>query len=81
MAQVTHNRLTDWDAAEAKREFELGRGRDQWVPGCGGSEVPALVHGAWFLYCFNHKQRRHAYLNMSTDMILSDEEAKLKGLG
>jgi len=77
----TANRLANWDANKAKSEFEAGKGRDVWVPGCGGNEVPAIVNGSWFLYCWNHKQRTHRYLNMDTDMVLSIQEAQAIGLG
>ena len=51
---------------------------DRWVPACGGTEVPCLTRsGARLLYCYNPAQRKHAYLNMSTDMIISDEEANM----
>lgn len=51
---------------------------DLWVPACGGTEQPCLTRsGARLLYCFNPGQRRHAYLNLSTDIIVSDEEANM----
>lgn len=51
---------------------------DTWVPACGGTETPFPARsGARLLYCFNPRQRRHAYLDLSSDMILTDQEANL----
>ncbi len=46
------------------------------MPACGGSETPFKTRsGARLLYCFNHAEGRHAYLNVDTDVILTNEEA------
>jgi hypothetical protein len=48
-----------------------------WVPACGGTEVPFFTRsGRKLLYCFQPSSGRHAYLDMGTDLILSDEEAR-----
>lgn len=47
---------------------------DTWVPACGGTEQEFTVRGKRFLYCYNPKQHKHAYLDLSSDMIISDEE-------
>jgi len=50
---------------------------DDWIPACGGTEEPFLSRsGKRLLYCFNPVTKKHAYLNLETDMILSDEEAR-----
>ncbi len=50
---------------------------DRWVPACGGSEAPFLTRsGVRLLYCWNPREGRHAYLNVETDMILTNEEAR-----
>ena len=47
-----------------------------WHPACGGTETPMLTRsGKTLLYCFQPSTGRHAYLDVGTDMILSDEEA------
>lgn len=51
---------------------------DRWVPANGGTEtVFRSRSGIRLLYCWNPAQRKHAYLNVDTDMILTDEEARL----
>lgn len=50
-----------------------------WVPACGGTEVPFTTRsGAQLLYCYQETTGKHAYLDMGTDLILTDEEANLK---
>jgi hypothetical protein len=47
-----------------------------WVPACGGTEVPFPTRtGKRLLYCWQPSTGRHAYLDVGTDIILSDEEA------
>ncbi len=49
-----------------------------WVPACGGTEVPFTTRGGRrLLYCYQATTGRHAYLDLGTDLILSDEEAEL----
>jgi hypothetical protein len=51
---------------------------DQWVPACGGTETPFIARsGARLLYCFNPRLRKHAYLDLGTDMILEDQDARM----
>lgn len=57
------------DEAQARRE-KNGR----WVPACGGSETPMTVQGVRVLYCWNTGTGDHAYLNLDTDIIMSDAE-------
>jgi hypothetical protein len=59
-------------------EYEMARvgNADRWVPACGGTEVPFKSRsGARLLYCWNPRQNKHAYINVDTDMILTDQEA------
>ncbi len=47
-----------------------------WVPACGGTEKPFNTRtGRRLLYCWQPSTGRHAYLDLSTDYFLSDEEA------
>jgi hypothetical protein len=49
-----------------------------WVPAHNGTEVPFTTRNGYrLLYCWQRTTGRHAYLNLDTDCILSDEEAAL----
>jgi len=49
-----------------------------WHPACGGTEVPFPTRtGRRLLYVWQPCSGRHAYLDLGTDLILSDEEARL----
>jgi hypothetical protein len=51
---------------------------DNWVPACGGTEVPFMTRNRKrLLYCWNLRTGDHAYLDCDTDLILTDEEARL----
>jgi hypothetical protein len=57
--------------AETKR-----REQGNWVPACGGTEVPFKTRSGFrLLYCWQPSTGNHAYLNLDTDMLLSDDEA------
>lgn len=60
-------------------KLEARRRRAQqgsWIAACGGTETPFLSRsGKTLLYCHQPSTGRHAYLDVGTDMILSDEEA------
>jgi len=62
--------MSDFNCAVAAR-------RDVWVPACGGTEEPFTCRGRRLLYCYNPKLDKHAYLDLNTDLILSDEEAAI----
>jgi len=47
-----------------------------WIPASGGTEKEFKSRsGKRLLYCYQPSTGRHAYLDLGTDMILSDEEA------
>lgn len=49
---------------------------DRWVPACGGKETPFKTRtGRTLLYCWNACTGDHAYLDVDTDIILTNEEA------
>jgi hypothetical protein len=49
-----------------------------WYPACGGTETPFLSRsGRTLLYCYQPSTGNHAYLDMGTDIILSQEEADI----
>lgn len=59
------------DEQQAKAE------QGPWVPACGGTEVPFTARsGRRLLYCWQPSTGKHAYLDVATDLILSDEEAR-----
>jgi hypothetical protein len=58
----------------AEREAKAEQGN--WLPACGGTETPFMTRtGLRLLYCYQPSTGRHAYINCSTDIILSDSEA------
>lgn len=60
--------------AERNAKAEQGN----WVPACGGTETPFRSRsGRTLLYCWQPSTGRHAYLDVGTDMFLTDEEARL----
>lgn len=62
--------------AEILDERRAKAEQGNWVPACGGTEVPFTTRGGLrLLYCYQATTGRHAYLNVETDIILSDEEA------
>ena len=60
----------------ATLEFQsaLNELADKWVPACGGHELPFIVRGFRLQYMFNPATRQHAYYNLDTDTIISNEE-------
>lgn len=47
-----------------------------WLPACGGTEQPFTTRlGFRLLYCWQPSSGRHAYLNLDTDLVLTDDEA------
>ena len=51
--------------------------QNKWVPACGGSETPFKTKTRHtLLYCYNPALRQHAYVNVETDMVLTNEEAR-----
>ena len=56
--------------------LRLAREQGNWYPACGGTETPTRYRsGRTLLYVWQPSTGRHAYLDMGTDLILSDEEA------
>lgn len=49
---------------------------DNWYPASGGMETEFTTRGGHrLLYCWRPSDGAHAYLNLDTDIILSDDEA------
>ena len=58
------------DAEQRRRE------QGNWVPACGGTEQPFTTRrGFRLLYCWQPTTGKHAYINLDTDIALTDEEA------
>jgi transposase len=54
--------------AEAKRL------NGAWHPACGGKFISRGGHR--LLYCWQPSSGRHAYINLDTDIVLTDDEAR-----
>lgn len=64
-------------AFERLQEMDKRREQGNWFPACGGTEVPFTTRtGMRLLYVWQPSTGRHAYLNLDTDIILSDDEAQ-----
>ena len=58
--------------ATVKRDPSQGN----WFPACGGTETPFNTRtGRRLLYVWQPTTGQHAYLDLATDLILSNEEA------
>lgn len=67
--------VTLFRSAERVRQAKLDNGA--WYPACGGSEVAFTSRGGHrLLYCWQPSTGRHAYINLDTDIMLTDEEAR-----
>jgi hypothetical protein len=55
----------------------VDRSQGNWYPACGGTETAFRTRGGHLLlYCWQPSTGKHAYLNVETDIILTDEEAR-----
>jgi hypothetical protein len=53
------------------------RSQGNWFPACNGTETPFLSRsGKRLLYVYQPSTGNHAYIDMGTDMVLTDEEAR-----
>jgi len=53
----------------------------EWVPACGGTERPFTTRsGRRVLYVWQPRTGDHAYLDLGTDLLLSDAELTAHGL-
>jgi hypothetical protein len=60
----------EWDVA-------VRENADRWVPASAGTEEPFVArNGHRLLYVWNPQRNRHAYFDVDTDLVLSDEEAQ-----
>jgi len=64
------------DLVTAIEQARLRAEQGNWVPACGGTETAFTTRsGRRLLYCWQPSTGRHAYLDVQTDLILSDDEA------
>lgn len=62
--------------AERLDEEQKRREQGNWVPACGGTEQPFTTRSGYRLqYLWQPSTGRHAYINLDTDIILTDDEA------
>jgi hypothetical protein len=55
---------------------DYARSQGAWVPACNGTETEFRSRsGLRLLYCWQPSSGRHAYINLDTDITLTDEEA------
>jgi hypothetical protein len=53
-----------------------GKSEGDWFPASNGTETPFHARtGKRLLYCWQPSTGRHAYLDLGSDIILSDDEA------
>lgn len=54
------------------------KSQGDWFPACGGTETPFTSRsGLRLLYVWQPATGRHAYLNLDTDIILTEREAQI----
>ena len=69
------NNATLADILEACDE---AKAQGPWTPASGGTEeVFQARSGKRLLYCWQQTTGKHAYLDVDSDLILTDEEARL----
>jgi len=73
--------VSEMDTQEKQQRFQMYiehgiLDRENWYPACGCTEVPFLSRsGLRLLYCWQPSTGKHAYINLDTDIALTDEEA------
>lgn len=63
--------------SEILEAVDEARAQGPWTPASGGTEeVFRSRTGRRLLYCWQQTTGKHAYLDVDTDMILTDDEAR-----
>jgi hypothetical protein len=66
------------DLAATLAAIDRRKEQGNWIPACGGTETEFRTRtGRRLLYCWQPSTGRHAYLDLGSDIILTDEEAQL----
>lgn len=64
------------NVAEMLAERDAKAAQGPWIPACGGTETPFTSRsGRRLLYCWQPSTGRHAYLDLGSDIFLTDDEA------
>lgn len=64
--------------ADILEACDEAKNQGPWTPGSGGTETVFQARsGKRLLYCWQQTTGKHAYLDVDSDLILSDEEARL----
>jgi hypothetical protein len=72
------SRKVELTIEKAIRAAEQRKAQGNWYPACQGTETEFKTRsGRRLLYCWQPSTGRHAYLDLDSDIILSDEEAQL----
>lgn len=60
------------------KRLDAWKDQGEWTAASGGTEVPFMTRsGARLLYCYQPRSGKHAYLHCDSDLILTDEEARM----
>jgi hypothetical protein len=63
--------------ADVLAASDARKAQGAWYPACGGTETPFRARsGKRLLYCWQPSTGNHAYLDLDSDMFLTDEEAQ-----
>jgi hypothetical protein len=63
--------------AKEKKQLAENKLNDNWIPACGGTEEPFVSRsGKRLQYVWQPSTGQHAYLDLDSDTILSDEAAE-----
>jgi hypothetical protein len=74
---IRKNREEGRSVADRLDDIRKKREQGNWVPANRGTETPFVSRsGRRLLYVWQQSTGRHAYLDLGTDMILTDEEAE-----
>ena len=68
--------MLHWDTEKAVSEYwsACNRNADEWVAANCGTEVPFVKNGTMYLYVWSPYTGEHGFLDMGTDIVMSDKE-------
>ena len=70
-------RSGEFTIPQSLHALEPWKSQGEWVPACGGLETPFISRsGRRLLYCWQPRSGKHAYIDVGSDMVLTDEEAQ-----
>lgn len=80
LAELMHTRsmVALGESLVPKFSEHLSKQSDSWLPACGGTEAPFVSRsGKRLQYVWQPSTGKHAYLDLDSDIILSNEEAEV----